>query len=312
MEYHIFFASNDNYSMHLTVAITSILINSKIGEFFNFYILDGGIKSKNKEKISNLKKIKNFNLEFIQIKNEKIDKCPMMGLENVFSRQAYYRFLIPEIKPDLDKALYLDSDLAINSSLSELYNIDLKDAFCAVCKEENNSYLEINCKNTEVKNYFNSGVMLINCKKWREENIFEKLIENTDFLFKENRLKFLDQDVLNYTFRENVIFADKKFNFQANGMAAEKPKEIPVIVHYNSRKKPWKKGYEFFPECYLKPLYIAGFKKEFYKIKLNHFIWKFINSIFNAKNFYKENKKYKMITILGFKFIKPYKNNFSN
>ena len=92
MEYSIFFASDDNYSMHLTVAITSILINSKIGEFFNFYVLDGGIKNKNKEKITNLKKIKNFNLEFIQIKNEKIDKCPMAGLENVLSRQAYYRY----------------------------------------------------------------------------------------------------------------------------------------------------------------------------------------------------------------------------
>ena len=172
MEYSIFFASDDNYSMHLTVAITSILINSKIGEFFNFYILDGGIKNKNKEKITNLKKIKNFNLEFIQIKNEKIDKCPMAGLENVLSRQAYYRYLIPFIKPNLDKALYLDCDVAVNSSLLELYQTDLKNAFCAVCKEENNSYLEINCKNTEVKNYFNSGVMLINCKKWREENIF--------------------------------------------------------------------------------------------------------------------------------------------
>lgn len=307
MEYSIFFASDDNYSMHLTVAITSILINSKIGEFFNFYVLDGGIKNKNKEKITNLKKIKNFNLEFIQIKNEKIDKCPMAGLENVFSRQAYYRYLIPFIKPNLDKALYLDCDVAVNSSLLELYQTDLKNAFCAVCKEENNSYLEINCKNTEVKNYFNSGVMLINCKKWREENIFEKLIENTDFLFKENRLKFLDQDALNYTFRENVIFIDLKFNFQSNNMKAKKPKTLPAIIHYSSRRKPWKKGYEFFPECYLKPLYIAGFKKEFYKIKLNHFIWKFINSIFNVKNFYKENKKHKLITILGFDYIVPCK-----
>ena len=72
-------------------------------------------------------------------------------------------------------------------------------------------------------------------------------------------------------------------------------------------KKQRKKGYEFLPECYLKPLYIAGFKKEFYKIKLNHFIWKFINSIFNVKNFYKENKKHKLITILGFDYIVPCK-----
>lgn len=311
MEYHIFFASDDNYSMHLTVAITSILINSKIGEFFNFYILDGGIKSKNKEKISNLKKIKNFNLEFIQIKNEKIDKCPMMGLENVFSKQTYFRFLIPEIKPDLEKALYLDCDLAVCSNLAELYKINLENFYCAVCKDEGEGLYLKNCKNTGTKKYFNAGVMLINCKKWREENIFEKLIENTDFLFKENRLVFLDQDVLNFTFKENVIFLDNKFNFQSN-RGLEENKTKPVIVHYSGGKKPWKKGYEFFPECYLKPLYIAGFKKEFYKIKLNHFIWKFINSIFNAKNFYKEKKKYKMITILGFKFIKPYKNNFSN
>ena len=56
MEYHIFFASDDRYSIHMTVALTSILINSDANENFNFYILDGGIKDENKEKITNLKK----------------------------------------------------------------------------------------------------------------------------------------------------------------------------------------------------------------------------------------------------------------
>ena len=311
MEYSIFFASDDNYSMHLTVAITSILINSKIGEFFNFYILDGGIKNKNKEKITNLKKIKNFNLEFIQIKNEKIDKCPIPKGAEGFTKQMYFRYLIPIIKPNIDKALYLDCDLAVCSSLFELYQIDLKNFYCAAILDEGEHQYKINCKNAGVNKYFNSGVMLINCKKWREENLSDKLIQNTKLLFNKNRLMYPDQDVLNYTFKENVFFMENKFNFQSI-RGFEKNKTKPVIVHYSGGKKPWKKGYEFFPECYLKPLYIAGFKKEFYKIKLNHFIWKFINSIFNAKNFYMEKKKYKMITILGFKFIKPYKNNFSN
>lgn len=304
MAMEIFFASDEGYAKHLLVAISSILLNADKDDEFNIYILDGGIKKENRDKILSLKKFKNFNLEFISPDASLTDGFLIPKEIKHLTKQTYYRYLIPVLKPNLKKALYLDCDLAVNGSLKELYNTDLKDKYCAAVKETNQICCAKGIQDTGVKNYFNAGVLLINSEKWVKENIFETLIKNTERLYKENKLSFFDQDVLNYTFRENVIFIDHKFNFTSNGcLDISDINAKPVIVHFCGGTKPWKQGYDFFADSYLKPLYLAGYKNEYYKIKLYHLFIKFLHRIFLVKNKYKNYKKYKLIQILGFRFL---------
>ena len=290
----IFFASDDNYAQHLCVAIISILINSQNGEQFNFYILDGGISNKNKNKIKKLKKIKNFNIEFITINDEIFNKCKITEACQHITKQTYYRYLIPKLKPNLKKCFYFDVDIIVTGSLAKFWDTNLGDNYAAVVEE----LYQLSCddrKRLNVNNFFNAGIMLINNELWNRENITEKLLKNHKLL--ESKLLWQDQDVLNYTFDKKEIFVAPKYNIQQNAFYNGKSEHYtdeqifydrlhPTIIHYNGPTKPWNDN------C-LHPL-----AKEYAKYqKYSPFMPTFIQRIFSVRN---ENS-HKLITIFGIK-----------
>ena len=69
-----------------------------------------------------------------------------------------------------ERVLYLDADIIVNGSLADFYYSDLEGAPVGVVKDycawDNFSfpYLDANVST----NYFNSGVLLIDTVKWRE------------------------------------------------------------------------------------------------------------------------------------------------
>ena len=294
----IFSASDDNYAQHLCVAITSILINSKLGEQFNFYILDGGISKNNKKKIVKLKHIKNFKIEFIKIDNSKFDKCKMTSACNHISKQTYYRYIIPKLKPNLKKCFYFDVDIVVTDSLSEFWNVELGNNYVAVVEEL--YQLSINDRNRlNIENFFNAGIILINNKLWVKDNISDKLFANNQLL--EEKLLWQDQDVLNFTFDKREIFVSPKYNVQQNCFYTGKSEHYtdeeifyarmnPVIIHYNGPTKPWQNSC-LHPLAYEYNKYLKISK---WKDKNN---LKFIQKIFSIRN---ENN-HKVVTLFGIK-----------
>jgi lipopolysaccharide biosynthesis glycosyltransferase len=91
--------------------------------------------------------------------------------------------------------------------------------------------------------YFNSGVLLLNPKEWINRKSFKEAIQIWGILNKQG-CTWLDQDVLNYLFADDVIFLDQDFNFFANDpFMWEVSKRLssvnpPKIVHFVG-PKPW-------------------------------------------------------------------------
>ncbi|MDR0811531.1 MAG: hypothetical protein LBN23_04575 [Paludibacter sp.] len=82
--------------------------------------------------------------------------------------------------------------------------------------------------------YFCNGLLLLNCKKWREEHIAEKLLR----IAAENKFQFRypTQDVFNIVFdHNNYIVFDWKYNYMPK---YHKDIEKPKIIHY-CWDKPW-------------------------------------------------------------------------
>ena len=311
-EINVFFSSDNKYSKYLCTLITSILINSKNNETFNFFVLDGGISDKNKEKILDLKnRFKDFNIEFLPVSTEEFEKYPLVSGCSYISLSMYYRFLIPKLKLELDKVLYLDCDIIVNGSLSDLWNIDLENTYCAVVEDINAYFKDKNANRLGLNKYFNSGVMLINNRKCVEENIFERLVLNIKELKDKNLLVFGDQDVLNYTFKDNIKLVSPKYNLQQNPVPEyfetsysqeelEEAQNSPVIIHYNGVYKPWKKPIDNYSKIYFKYYYEAGYKLEAKWLYVKRFLLKQKDNIFSIKN---ENYKklFKIIRIFGIK-----------
>ena len=150
---------------------------------------------------------------------------------------TFARYYIPDFVTE-DKVLYLDSDLIVTDDLTDLFELDLGENYLAAARS---------CFGAGLG--FNAGLLLIDNKKWKSENIRQQLIELTE---KEHEnVKEGDQSILNMLFKDQYSLLEDKYNFQIgfDAGAAEKNHafifEIPLtplpkILHYISPDKPWK------------------------------------------------------------------------
>ncbi len=276
----IFLASDNNYAPFVATTIFSILDNSSSS--FDFYILDSGISQENKKRIENLKEdFNNFSIEYIEIDIEKefghfplYHECHTL---NVFSR-----YLIPQLKPKLDKILYLDVDIIVQGDLVELYNEDFEGYHLgAVPAYSENMFLhQEELGLSKEHKYFNAGILLIDCKYFRENNI-------TDILIKETlRIKpdLQDQDMFNIYFEKDYKVLDCKYNvtskmYEYNKVAFNQKIQLalenPFIIHYIIRK-PWADPSTIFVEYFWQ----YASKTKFYKIIL----LEYLSKSFDQKN----------------------------
>lgn len=246
-DYNICLCADDNYSKYMGVTMASILKNADDDENIIFHIIEPNISEDTKNKLLSLKKIKNFDIKFYRIENNKYANLAIC-----------LRLLIPELIKNADKILYLDSDIIVNGSLKELFSIDINNCYALVVKD---LYVDIYKEHKELidigkeRTYFNSGVVLLNNKLCMEDDMSEKFY--SFFENNKDKLKFIDQDILNHCFMDKVKFIDRKWNYlpskEYNLKSAEPTKDDAVIIHFVEHK-PWKEkcGQPYFLEDYWK------------------------------------------------------------
>lgn len=238
---NIFFAVNNDYFEKFATALISILQNNKNHEL-HFFVLNSDISLQNKQKIEKLKlSYRNFDIEYITPSPD-LFKDFKINIDYI-SIETYFRYLIADLKPKMDKALYLDADLIVNADLEPLYNTDLGGFYAAGAKDayiESLDYKEkIGFKASDL--YINAGVMLFNLKKIRKDKMVQKLFANT--LKLKDKISYQDQDILNITFKGNIKELDSIYNFTTENAKKEPSKlKKAVIAHYTGKRKPWDKN----------------------------------------------------------------------
>ena len=108
---------DDRYVRHAAATMVSIVKDSK--RFFNFYLLDCGIKSENLEKLQQLD-LNGNNLELI--KPNPLEVFEKFPLPSHFSPAIFYRIAIPELFSKLNKAIYMDSDIIVTGDIGPLWD----------------------------------------------------------------------------------------------------------------------------------------------------------------------------------------------
>ncbi len=296
-------SSDNNYAQHLCVTLASILSNKSPEDDVIAYILDGGITDLNKNKILSLKQNFQFEIKFLNIDNNLFKDCPV-GKKNHVTLATYYRLILAEICNE-DKLLYLDVDLIVKSSLKELFETDITNAYFAGvsdCEEGNNT------ARLGLETYCNAGVILLNLKKWRENNITKKLF---DWMKQnENKIVLHDQDILNSALQDKIIKLDKTWNVQISKYESSKNfvTLLPQakIIHYVGKHKPWHSDFKQYAKNeYFKYLKLTEYKSYIipYTIKLwlnipLLLIGKVLHNIFSIE---KQNG-IKYLILLGIKF----------
>lgn len=223
-----------------------------------FHIIAGGISIGNKEKLKrNIQYFPNKSIVFYDVKKEDFEDLPAIGVVLThITAAAYYRVYMDEILPlSLEKVLYLDGDVIVRGSLLEIWNTDIENVAVAAVREKIYDVDELYSRldYPMEKGYFNSGVLLLNLKYWREHNLLAKC---KDYMEKyPERIKYVDQDVLNVVCKDHKKWLSTRFNLTSAYLENKQSDcyneikddisdaiEHPVIVHYTGGSKPWMKG----------------------------------------------------------------------
>ena len=250
----IFLISDERYAPCLSVAMLSCMQTTK--HALDFIVLDGGITTSTRQMLQDMvQQHGNCSLEFYRVETSLFESMPDIGH---FSRHCYYRYLIPQIKPDIKKALYIDSDILVMSDIAELYNTSLEGhALGAVpysyekmprnaATEGHKNWvrdlkLKIGLPDNHV--YFNSGILVLNCEEMRTRGWVPRLFELTNE--KAALLECPDQDILNLLCAETggYCMLQDSWNVAVDididlGIQYNTP---PHLLHFTGgrRMRPW-------------------------------------------------------------------------
>ena len=254
-------ACDDAYSIYAGVVIASILKNAKETEDITIYLLDGGISEKRKQEIESLKEIKKCDIKFISVDESLYSEYKNIPTLEHISFAAFYRLRLPSMLPDVHRIIYLDCDMVVVSSLKELFETDIGDAWIAGCED-------IGAKKilTKYKGYVNAGMLLFDLDKMRENNAEQLFLEYTKA--NANSLKHSDQDIINYSLKGHIYLLDERWNVQSSNFTNRSSyTRNPKIIHFIAKRKPWKwASFSYHRDSYFKYLQLTPWKlsdKEF-------------------------------------------------
>lgn len=282
-EMHIVYASDDNFAEIMGVSIVSLLENNQDIDKIYIYILDSGIKGENKEKVEQIfKKYNRLSPIWIPAININ-DEIGMEVKQDRGSISQFARLFISRVLPDnLHRVLYLDCDTIVNKSLNELWTIDMQGKIIAALLDPFSTLYRKNLGLEKRDILINSGVMLIDFKRWKEDRIEEKIIG----LIKEYKglIPQGDQGALGAILSKETAILNPKFNSitlfydfsYENMLIYRKPpyyyskeeiidaKNDPTIIHFTTSflsKRAWVKGSKHpFTNSWLKYKSISPWK----------------------------------------------------
>lgn len=238
-EIPVFFAVDNGYIPFLGVALKSLIDNTSKENKYAIKILYTSVTEENKKRIKKYEQ-ENVTIEFVDLNKQLNEIKEKLYTRNYFSNTTYYRLFIPELYPEYDKVVYIDSDTICLSDIANLYNIDMGDNLIAAVPDGVvqaidvfKDYVERVVGVADYNKYFNAGVIVMNLKELREYKFEEK------FIYMLGKIRFevaQDQDYLNRLCKGRVKIIDYAWNRMP--IMGKREGEINLI-HYNLGSKPW-------------------------------------------------------------------------
>ena len=259
----IAFAANDYFVPYMATMLQSIIENSSSEKNYDIFILTQDISVENRNCLRQMiEERANFSIRYIN-PAYLIDGYEFF-MRGHFSLETYYRLVLPELLPDYDKILYMDSDMVVTADVAELYDTDVNGYLLAACRDADTAGLyngfepkkkEYTDKVLKLKNpyeYFQAGVLLMNLEEFRKQYDVKEILE---FAASED-WQLLDQDILNKLCEDKVKYVDMSWNvmvdygkIRINQIIRLAPqwlnklymeaRKAPKIIHYAGPEKPW-------------------------------------------------------------------------
>lgn len=242
-EIPIFFTIDDSYAPFLAVALNSAIKNSDLQRGYKAIVLYQDLGADNISRLQALQ-TENFKIELMPIRAnmEALDDRMSNRLRcDYFTLTIYFRLFIPSMFPQYDKGIYIDSDVVLTDDIAKLFDIDIGENYIGACNDLSIADIPPLVAYTEkavgvnAKEYINSGVLLMNLKKMRDDDL------EGHFLSLLNKYHFdsiaPDQDYLNAMCNGKIYYLEEKWDTMPND--AKPMLTETSLIHYNLFSKPW-------------------------------------------------------------------------
>lgn len=263
MNLDVLYQFNGNYAPYAGISMTSLLENNKQMEHIRIFILGENLSSDSIARFRRMADAYGCELCFISI-DAMIDKMKRMGLPPYRgSYAANMRLFLADLLDDsVDRLLYLDSDTIVLEDLTGLLSLDLGDSPLAMAFDSVISDMRENIGFSAQDDYYNSGVILFQMHKWKEQGLSGQIAAYAE---KEKPNFFSpDQDLLNVVCKNRIYRLPPQFNLQPMHLVfrtndywkrylrasyydkaeIEYAREHPVILHFFRfmGEFPWHRG----------------------------------------------------------------------
>lgn len=256
-------AANDYFIPYCATFLKSVAEHGNSKKNYDILLLSQDVSDANVKKMEKLLSAwENVSLRVID-PSVLIDQYTF-HIRGHFSKETYYRLVLPELLPNYDKVLYLDSDMIAMDDVAKIYDENVDGYLLAACHDADTAglyngyekdmkrYTDKVLKLKEPYQYFQAGVLLLNLKEFRKRYTTKQIL---DFAVSEN-WQLLDQDILNKLCEGAVKYIDMSWNVMVdfagvrisqiialaprwlNEMYQEARKN-PKIIHYAGPQKPW-------------------------------------------------------------------------
>lgn len=238
----IFYACDDAFVKYTIVSLHSIIKNASRDYQYKVYILNTNISDDMKKRLFDLGN-DNFEISFVDVTENMKAIKKELPIRHYYSKTTYYRFFIAELFPQYDKALYIDSDTIVLGDISKLYNTNIGECYLGACHEQ--AMVQVDAYGTYAErvvgvsrhNFFNAGIMLLNCEMFRGKKVLEKFLK---LLWEYNFIVTQDEDYLNLICKDHVHWLDQKWNTELqSGFEYKYELTSAYILHYIMVNKPW-------------------------------------------------------------------------
>lgn len=261
---HVVFICDDNYVMPTIVSIQSLYdaVKTNTSNQYIVHVCSFNLSNANIKKIRE-QSISGFEIKVDILRTETyLKKLNKINQNSHVTPTALLKFELANIYNDLDEILYLDSDIIIKRDISEIFKYDLEKYLVAAVFEfwkylvhhyqySGKEYDEF---------YFNSGVMRLNLKRFREEQIPEKLWNAKFSNYNDGNTKkfrLMDQDAFNEICARKCLQLPIKFNcdakftvssplnllnrvYKTTYVSHQQLYEDVIVIHYIGKdEKPW-------------------------------------------------------------------------
>lgn len=290
-EMNVVITVDDNYIRPALIMLESLFEQSGAG--IHVYLLHSNVCKENLKRLSDHVGKYGGTFTDIPVPPELFEGATVT---KYFTKEMYYRLLIPQLLPEEERALYLDPDIIIFRSVEAFYRSDFEGKqMIAVPDFLGDSYYPERKKNLGLSDeyrYVNSGVLLFNIPLMKEQFRIDDM-----FRFMNEcglPLEYPDQDLINVYFRDDLKYAPREYNFTTEYVGTgdflkyvfspgyrRKERERVVIAHYMGKCKPWKPSYyyKYYRKyrSYLNPYLTPAEKRE-----LLFRPWLVLQSVFTA------------------------------